>query len=66
MKWADLLMIKSKNDVSYKAAFLYNSWLNNRLAANEPIDKIFRELLSASVVFSMSLQPTSTKLKMID
>lgn len=48
MKWADLLMIKSKNEVSYKAAFLYNSWLTNRIAANEPIDKIFRDLLSAS------------------
>jgi len=48
MKWADLLMIKSKNEVSYKAAFLYNSWLTNRIAANEPVDKIFRDLLSAT------------------
>jgi hypothetical protein len=48
MKWADLLMIKSNNQVSYKATFLYNSWLTNRIAANEPIDKIFRDMLASN------------------
>ncbi|MDZ4851654.1 MAG: DUF1549 and DUF1553 domain-containing protein [Pirellulaceae bacterium] len=49
MKWADLLMIKTINNlVSPKAAFLYNTWLTEKIAANEPIDEIFRELLSAS------------------
>ena len=48
MKWADLLMIKSKNDVSYKAAYLYNNWLTNKIASNTPIDQIVRELLTAN------------------
>lgn len=48
MKWADLLMIKSKNEVSYKAAYLYNNWLTNKIASNTPIDQIVRELLSAT------------------
>ncbi|MBX3422100.1 MAG: DUF1549 domain-containing protein [Pirellulaceae bacterium] len=48
MKWAQLLMVKSDNNVSYKAAFLYSSWLTNQIASGQPIDKIVRELLSAS------------------
>jgi hypothetical protein len=48
MKWADLLMIKSKNEVSYKAAFLYNNWLTNKIASNTPIDQIVRELITAT------------------
>lgn len=48
MKWADLLMIKSKNEVSYKAAYLYYNWLINQIASNTPIDKIVRELLTAT------------------
>ena len=48
MKWAQLLMIKSDNQVSYKAAFQYSSWLTNQFANNVPIDKIVRQLLSSS------------------
>ncbi len=48
MKWADLLMIKSKNEVSYKAAYLYYNWLINQIASNTPIDKIVRDLLMAT------------------
>ncbi len=48
MKWADLLMIKSKNEVSYKAAYLYSNWLINQIASNTPIDKIVRDLLTAT------------------
>lgn len=48
MKWADLLMIKSKNEVSYKAAYLYYNWLINQIASNVPIDKIVRDLLMAT------------------
>ena len=48
MKWAQLLMIKSNNQVSYKAAFLYNSWLTNQIAANVPIDKIVQKLLASN------------------
>jgi hypothetical protein len=48
MKWAQLLMIKSDNQVSYKAAFQYASWLTNQFANNVPIDQVVRELLSSS------------------
>lgn len=48
MKWAQLLMIKSDNQVSYKAAFQYASWLTNQFASNVPIDQVVRELLSSS------------------
>jgi CHAT domain-containing protein len=48
MKWADLLMIKSNNQVSYKAAYLYYNWLINKIASNTPIDQIVRELLTAT------------------
>jgi hypothetical protein len=48
MKWAELLMIKSTNQVSYKSAFLYASWLTDMIASNVPLDQMVRELLSAS------------------
>ncbi len=49
MKWADLLMIKTvANQVSPKAAFLYNNWLTEKIAADEPVDQIFEQLLSAT------------------
>ena len=48
MKWAQLLMIKSDNQVSYKAAFQYSSWLTNQFANNVPIDKIVRDLVASS------------------
>jgi hypothetical protein len=49
MKWADLLMIKTVNNlVSPKAAYLYNAWLTERIAANQPLDQIFKDLLSSS------------------
>jgi len=48
MKWAELLMIKSSNQVSYKAMFLYNTWLTEKIANNVPLDQMVRELLGAS------------------
>ena len=49
MKWAQLLLVKSNNNqVSYKAAFLYSSWLTNKIAQETPIDEIVRELISSS------------------
>jgi hypothetical protein len=48
MKWAELLMIKSSNDVSYKAMLLYYTWLTDKIANNVPLDEMVRELLSAS------------------
>ncbi len=48
MKWSELLMVKSTNQVSYKAAYLYYNWLTNKIASNTPIDQIVRELLTAT------------------
>ena len=47
MKWAELLQVRSRNnDFSYKAALLYYNWLQERVAANVPINRIARELLT--------------------
>lgn len=48
MKFAQLLMIKSSNNVSYKSAFLYNQWLTDNFAKNVPLDQMVRELLGAT------------------
>jgi len=48
MKWAELLMIKSSNQVSYKSAFLYNSWLTDQIANEVPLNEMVRSLLGAS------------------
>ncbi|QDV22841.1 DUF1549 and DUF1553 domain-containing protein [Aureliella helgolandensis] len=48
MRWAQLLLVKSDNQVSYKAAFQYSSWITNKLAADTPIDQIVREMLASS------------------
>ena len=48
MKFAELLMIKSTNQVSYKSAFLYNQWLTDKFAKNVPLDEMVRELLASN------------------
>jgi hypothetical protein len=48
MKWAEVLMIRSTPNVSYKSAFLYSNWLTNQISADVPLDKIVREMLSAT------------------
>ena len=48
MKWAELLMIRSTNTVSYKSAFLYASWLTEQISNDVPLDAMVRDLLSAS------------------
>ncbi len=48
MKWAELLMVKSNNDVSYKSMFLYSNWLTERISANVPLNVMVQELLGAS------------------
>jgi hypothetical protein len=47
MKWAELLQIRSTNTVSYKSTLLYFNWLQDRIAANVPMDEMVRELLSS-------------------
>jgi hypothetical protein len=48
MNWAELLMIHSTLDMSYKSVFLYSNWLTEQIAHNVPIDRMARELLTAS------------------
>ena len=48
MKFAQLLMIKSSGDVSYKSAFLYANWLTDQFARNIPIDQMVRSLLGST------------------
>ncbi len=48
MKWAELLEIRSNNDVSYKSALLYYQWLEDRISRNVPFNQIVRELISAT------------------
>jgi hypothetical protein len=48
MQWAEILMIRSTQEVSTKAAYLYSTWLTEKIAAGEPLDAIVAELISAS------------------
>lgn len=48
MKWAELLMVKSTIDVSYKSMFLYSNWLTERISSNMPLNLMVQELLGAS------------------
>lgn len=48
MKWAELLMVKSNNQVSYKSAYLYNDWLTEQISKDVPINEMVKELLTAS------------------
>lgn len=48
MKWSELLQIRTfNNQVSYKAALLYHSWLRERMLADMPFNQLVYELLSA-------------------
>lgn len=48
MKWAELLQIRSDNQVSYKSALLYYNWLEDKIARNVPFDQIVQEILGAN------------------
>jgi hypothetical protein len=48
MKWAEVLMIRSSPQVSYKSAYLYANWLTEQISHNVPLDRMVRELLSAT------------------
>jgi len=47
-KWAEWLMIRSSNQVSYKATLLYYNWLSEQIANNVPLDKMVQQLLGAT------------------
>jgi hypothetical protein len=41
-------MIRSDNQVSYKSAYLYSTWLTEQISNNVPLDQMVREILSAN------------------
>ncbi|MFM7783621.1 MAG: DUF1549 domain-containing protein, partial [Gammaproteobacteria bacterium] len=47
MKWSELLMIRTSQQISYKAMLLYYNWLQQRIQDNVPIDQLVRELLGS-------------------
>src|SRR5205085_2551413 len=48
MKWANLLMVKSSAEVSYKSMYLYSNWLTTQISNNVPLDKMVQEVLGAT------------------
>ncbi|MSR32219.1 MAG: DUF1549 domain-containing protein [Gemmataceae bacterium] len=48
LKWAELLQIRSSNQVSYKATLAYYNWLQDRIARNVPLNQWVQELLGAN------------------
>ncbi len=48
LKWAELLQIRSSNQVSYKAMLLYYGWLQDKIARNVPTNEWVKELLGAN------------------
>jgi hypothetical protein len=48
LKWAELLQIRSSQQVSYKAMLLYYEWLQQKIARNVPVNEWVQELLGAS------------------
>ena len=48
MKWAELLQIRTSQQISYKSMLRYYNWLQERIADNVPTDVMVRELLGSS------------------
>ena len=48
LKWAELLQIRSNNEVSRKAMLQYYGWLEDKIAKNTPTNEWVRELLGAN------------------
>ena len=48
MKLAQLLMIKSGNQFSYKSALLYADWITDQFIAGRPVNELIHELLTSS------------------
>jgi hypothetical protein len=48
MKWAELLKVRTANQVSYKGLLKYHSWLLDRLRKGRPFDQIVRDLIRAT------------------
>lgn len=49
MKWAELLQIRTNNNVlSYKATLLYHNWLKDRISNNVPLNEIVIDLIGST------------------
>jgi len=48
MKWAELLTIRSTNQVSAKSAYLYANWLSQQIQNNVRLNKMVQDLLGAT------------------
>ena len=48
MKWAELLTVRTTNQISYKSMLLYYNWLQERVANNMPMNVTVQELLGSS------------------
>jgi hypothetical protein len=48
MKWAELLQIRTSQQVSYKSMLRYYNWLQERIAKNVPMDQMVQELLASN------------------
>jgi len=48
MKWAELLQIRTTNQIAYKPMLRYYNWLQERIASNMPTDQMVRELLGSN------------------
>ena len=46
--WAEWLMVRSSNQISYKAMLLYYNWLAEQIGKNVPLDKMVQNLLGAN------------------
>ena len=48
MKWAELLQIRTTQQITYKPMLRYYNWLQEQIANNVPIDQMIQELLGSS------------------
>ena len=48
MKWAELLQIRTTQQITYKPMLRYYNWLQEQIANNVPMDQMVRELLGSS------------------
>ena len=48
MKWAELLQIRTTQQITYKPMLRYYNWLQDQIANNVPMDQMVQELLGSS------------------
>ena len=48
MKWAELLQIRTTNQIAYKPMLRYFNWVQDKVARNVPMDQMVSDLLGSS------------------